>query len=150
MLIPSRIRHLRTNPIDMESIDCVGPLGGIEQAFVSMIQARMQAVVVNAESLFYQGKEMIAKLAMSGRLPTCVWVKEMVAVGALMSYGTDQCAIARRVPVYVDKILKGARPSELPVEQPTEYELVINLKTAKELGIAVPQMVLAQASDVIE
>jgi putative ABC transport system substrate-binding protein len=115
-----------------------------------MVQSGMQAVVVNAESLFYQAKEKIVKLAIARWLPTCVWVKEMVDVGALMSYGCDQKAIARKVAVYVDKILKGARPTDLPVEQPSTYELVINLKTARELALAVPSIVLAQANEVLE
>jgi putative tryptophan/tyrosine transport system substrate-binding protein len=106
--------------------------------------------VVNAESLFYQAKEKIAGFAIARRLRTCVWVKEMVDAGALMSYGTDQKAIARRVPVYVDKILKGAKPAYLPVEQPSTYELAVNLKTARELGLVVPPIVLAQANEVVE
>lgn len=110
----------------------------------------MQAIVINAESLFYKSKETLASLLMAHRLPTCAWVREMVEAGALMSYGTDQRAIARRVPVYVDKILKGAKPADLPVEQPTKFELVVNMKTAKELGVEVPRSFVAEADEVIE
>src|SRR6266581_7695702 len=82
-----------------------------------MLKARMQAVVVNAESLFYRGKERIAKLAITRRLPTCVWVRELVDAGALVSYSVDQRGIGRRVAVYVDRILKGEKPADMPVEQ---------------------------------
>jgi putative ABC transport system substrate-binding protein len=122
----------------------------LESAYGAMTKAGMQAVVVNAESLFYQGKQSIAKLELAHRLPTCVWVKEVVEAGALMSYGTDQRAIARRVAGYVDRILKGERPADMPVEQPTRFELIINLKTARALGLTVPPTLLAQADQVIE
>jgi putative ABC transport system substrate-binding protein len=114
-----------------------------------MIKAGMQAVVINAESLFYQGKDRIAKLAVARRLPTCVWVRELVEAGVLVSYGVDQRAIARQVAVYVDKILKGAKPADLPVEQPMRFDLVINLKTAEALGLAIPPTLLFQATEVI-
>jgi putative ABC transport system substrate-binding protein len=125
-------------------------LGQLDQAFDAMLKARMQAVVVNAESLFYQGKERIAKLALTRRLPTCVWVRELVDAGALVSYGVDQRGIARRVAVYVDRILKGEKPADMPVEQPTKFELIINLKTAKALGLTIPQTLILQADHVIE
>jgi len=128
----------------------VSSLGGLEDAFDAMVKAGMQAVVVNAESLFYQGKETIAKLALARRLPTCVWNRELAETGALVSYGTDQRAIARRVAYYVDRILKGEKPADIPVEQPTRFQLVINLKTAKALAIDVPPLLLTLADEVIE
>ena len=91
-----------------------------------------------------------AKLAETRKLPSCVWVREVLESGALFSYGVDQRAIARRVAVYVDRILKGANPAEMPVEQPTTFELVVNMKIAKLLGIKVPQSILIQATAVIE
>jgi ABC-type uncharacterized transport system substrate-binding protein len=115
-----------------------------------MVNAGMQAVVVNAESLFYPGREAIARLALARHLPTCVWVREVLEAGALVSYGVDQRAIARRTAAYVDRILKGEKPADLPVEQPTKFELIINLKTAKALGLAIPQLILARADEVIE
>jgi putative tryptophan/tyrosine transport system substrate-binding protein len=127
----------------------VRSLGQLDQAFDAMIKAGMQAVVINAESLFYQGKDRIAKLAVARRLPTCVWVRELVEAGVLVSYGVDQRAIARQVAVYVDKILKGAKPADLPVEQPMRFDLVINLKTAEALGLAIPPTLLFQATEVI-
>jgi putative tryptophan/tyrosine transport system substrate-binding protein len=128
----------------------VRALGELEAAFDAMIKAGMQAVVVNAESLFYQGKETIGKLALARRLPTCVWVREVLEAGSLVSYGTFQREIARRVAYFVDRILKGERPADIPVEQPTRFELAINLKIAKALGVTVPPTLLATATAVIE
>ena len=105
---------------------------------------------MNAESLSYVGKEAIAELATARRLPTCLWVREDVEAGALVSYGTDQRAIARRTAGYVDRILKGEKPAHIPVEQPTRFELVINLKTAKALGLTMPPALLTRADEVIE
>jgi putative tryptophan/tyrosine transport system substrate-binding protein len=122
----------------------------LEQTFNAMVNAGMQGVVVNAESLFYPPRETIAKLAIARRLPTCVWVKEMLEAGALLSYGADQRAIARRAAFYVDRILTGEKPAEMPVEQPTKFELAINLKTAKELGLEVPETLAAIADDLVK
>jgi putative tryptophan/tyrosine transport system substrate-binding protein len=125
-------------------------LGELDHAFDAMVRAGMQGVVVNAESLFYQGKHRIATLAIARRLPTCVWVKELVDEGALASYGVDQRAISRRVAVYVDRILKGEKPAEMPVEQPTRFELIINMKTAKALGLTIAPAILLRADQIIE
>ena len=125
-------------------------LDDLEGAFDAMTKADMQAAVVNAESLFYVGKSSIASLAVARHLPTCVWVRECAEAGALLSYGTDQRAIARRTAAYVDRILKGEKPAEIPVEQPTHFELTINLKTAKALGLTVPFSLLTRADHVIE
>ena len=128
----------------------VSSLGQLDQAFDAMAKAGMQAVVVNAESLLYQAKEKIAKLAVARRLPTCVWVREIVEQGTLVSYGVDQRQIARRVAVYVDRILKGERPGDMPVEQPTRFELIVNMKTARALGLTVPPSILLRADHVID
>jgi len=125
-------------------------LGQLDQAFDAMVRAGMQGVVINAESLFYQGKQRIAKLALTRRLPACVWVKELVDDGALVSYGVDQRAISRRVAVYVDRILKGEKPAEIPVEQPTKFEVIINMKTAKALGLTIAPTALLRADQIIE
>ena len=122
----------------------------LEAAFDAMVKVGMQAVVVNAESLFYQVKDAIAKLALDRRMPTCVWVKEVLDAGSLVSYGADQRAIARRVAVYVDRILKGERPADMPVEQPARFQLLLNLKTANALGLTVPPALLARADELIE
>jgi putative tryptophan/tyrosine transport system substrate-binding protein len=128
----------------------VRSLSDLEEAFDAKMKAGMQGVVVNAESLFYQGKETIAKLALARRLPSCVWVRQVVEAGSLVSYGTYQREIARRVAYYVDRILKGEKPADIPVEQPARFELVINLKTARALGTDVPPTLLARADEVIE
>jgi putative ABC transport system substrate-binding protein len=135
---------LTTQAFQARSID------EIEGAFDAMVKARMQAVVVNAESLFYQGKGLIARLAIARRLPTCVWVREVLEAGALISYGADQRAIARRVSAYVDRILKGEKAADLPVEQPTNFEMVINRKTATALGLKIPQSILVRADEAIQ
>jgi putative ABC transport system substrate-binding protein len=122
----------------------------LEPAFDAMARAGMQAVTVNPEGLAFQGRAIIAKLALARRLALCTYSRETFEPGALMSYGTDQVAICRRVAVYVDKILKGAKPSDLPVEQPTRFEYLINLKTAKAIGIEVSPLLLTRADEVIE
>jgi ABC-type uncharacterized transport system substrate-binding protein len=128
----------------------VRSVGELEPAFDAMVKARVQAVAVNAEGLFFQGRAIVARLALSRRLPTCVYSRETLEAGALMSYGPDQRAIFRRAATYVDKILKGAKPAELPVEQPTRFEFIVNLKTAGALGVKIPQIVLLRADQVIE
>ena len=122
----------------------------LERAFDAMAAAGMQAVTVNPEGLAYQARELIAKLALRRRLALCAYSRETFEPGAFMSYGTDHLAICRRAAVYVDKILKGNKPSDLPVEAPTKFELLVNLKTAKALGLNVPPALLARADEVIE
>ena len=110
----------------------------------------MQAVVTNADGLSFAQRELIGQLALKTRLPAAVWSRETLQPGTLLAYGTDSPTICRRTAVYVDKILKGAKPSDLPVEQPTKFEFLVNLKTAKALGITVPPSLLARADEVIE
>jgi putative ABC transport system substrate-binding protein len=115
-----------------------------------MAAARMQAVTVNQEGLAFQARELIAKLALLRRLALCAYSRETFEPGAFMSYGTDHRAICRRAAVYVDKILKGNKPSDLPVEAPTKFELLVNLKTAKAIGLTIPPTLLARADEVID
>ncbi len=128
----------------------VGTLDDLEPAFDAMIGDRMEAVFFNAESLFYVGKKRIAELALARKLPCCGYVKEVLDAGMLISYGADQRLIARRTAYYVDRILKGERPADMPVEQPTLFQLCINLTTAKALGLTIPPTLLARADEVIE
>jgi len=125
-------------------------LGDLEGAFDAMTSAGFQGLVIGGAGLFYQGRALIAKLAIEHRMSTCVWAREVFEAGALISYGPSLAAIARRTPIYVDKILKGAKPADLPVELPTKLEFLINLKTAKSIGLDVPQGAIARADDVIE
>ena len=106
--------------------------------------------MVSLDPLFQQQKNQIVELATKQRLPSIAAYGQYVEAGGLLSYGPDSREIFRRAATYVDKILKGANPGDLPVEQPTKFELVINLKTAKALGIKIPNPLLVQATKVIE
>jgi len=125
-------------------------LDELEPTVDAMARAGMQAITVNPEGLAFQGRAIIPKLALSRRLALCAYSRETFEPGALMSYGVDQRAICRRAAVYVDKILRGTKPGELPVEGPTTFEFLINRKTAKQLGFDVPPTLLARADEVIE
>jgi putative ABC transport system substrate-binding protein len=100
--------------------------------------------------MFLNERRHLVDLAAKNRLPTVFPYRESVDAGGLMAYGPNVSDLFRRAATYVDKILKGAKPSDLPVEQPTKFELVINLKAAKALGLTIPQSVLARAHDVVE
>jgi putative ABC transport system substrate-binding protein len=106
--------------------------------------------LVLAFGLYIAERQRIAKLALRHRLPTMFNVRDHAEAGGLMSYGTDFNDLSRRGAVYVDKILKGAKPADLPVQQPTKFELVINLKTAKALGLTIPPSLFARADQVID
>jgi putative ABC transport system substrate-binding protein len=110
----------------------------------------MQAVTPIQGGLFFQARRFIPELAIARRLPMLAYSRETFEYGALMSYAADQVEMCRRSAVYADKILKGAKPGDLPVEQPTKFELVVNLKTAKTLGLTVPLTLQAAANEVIE
>jgi putative tryptophan/tyrosine transport system substrate-binding protein len=119
-------------------------------AFASVAKAHPQALIALPAPLMNIHAGRIAELALRDRLPSIALNSEFPQAGGLMSYGPDLAALYRRAAVYVDKILKGAKPADLPVEQPTKFELIINLKTAKALGIIVPPTLLARADGVIE
>jgi putative ABC transport system substrate-binding protein len=110
----------------------------IEPAFDAMVRAGMQAVTPVQGGLFFQARAFIPKLAIARRLPMLAYSRETFEHGALVSYAADQVEMCRRSAVYADKILKGAKPGNLPVEQPTKFEFLINLKTANALGLGVP------------
>jgi putative tryptophan/tyrosine transport system substrate-binding protein len=122
----------------------------IEAAFVSLTKQRVGALLVAAHPLFRTQNEQIVALAARYAVPTSYESTIFTKVGGLMSYGTDDDDIARQLGAYTGRILKGEKPSELPVIQPTKFELVINMKTAKTLGLTVPQSLLARADEVIE
>jgi putative ABC transport system substrate-binding protein len=122
----------------------------IDRAFTAMGKESAGALLVTADPLFRTQQRRISKLAMENLLPAIYPSRESVDAGGLMSYATNFDGLYRRAAVYVDKILKGAKPAELPVEQPTTFEFVINLKTAQALGLTIPQHVLLQATEVIQ
>jgi putative ABC transport system substrate-binding protein len=105
---------------------------------------------VSAAGILFPRARRVAELSVKNRLPSMYGLREYVEAGGLISYGADINDIWRRAAVFVDKILKGAKPADLPVEQPTKFELVINLKTAKALGLTIPQSVLLRADQVLE
>jgi putative ABC transport system substrate-binding protein len=121
----------------------------IDNAFGAMNKGGTEALVVTPHSLFLQHGERILKHAAKNRLPAIYFQRVFVENGGLMSYATNNAAEFRRAAVYVDKILKGAKPANLPIEQPTKFELVVNLKTAKQIGLTIPPNVLARADRVI-
>jgi putative ABC transport system substrate-binding protein len=123
--------------------------GDIEKVFAALDKERLDGLYVSGSPLMYASGKQIVGFALKSRLPSMYQNKEAVDVGGLMSYGADLTDSYRRVAYYVDKILKGAKPADLPVEQPTKFELVINLKTAKQIGVTIPQKVLGRADRVI-
>jgi putative ABC transport system substrate-binding protein len=135
--------------ITIEPVEVMG-LGEIPSAFAKIDQLNVNGLVGTADSLFTVERKNIIQLAIERRLPTMMHSRETAQAGALMSYAPSYVLMARRTAIYVDKILRGAKPADLPVEQPTKFELIINLQTAKMLGLDVPPMLLARADEVIE
>ena len=123
---------------------------GLERVFAALIKERPGGLLVAPAPLLAANEEKIAGFAIKSRLPSMFSNREAVDAGGLMSYGADLADSYRRVAYYVDRILKGAKPADLPVEQPTKFELVINLKTAKQIGLTIPQSLLYRADKVIK
>jgi putative ABC transport system substrate-binding protein len=121
-----------------------------EKAFASIAHERPEALALLASNMFLAHRARIVDLAARHRLPATFSERSFVEAGGLMSYGPDQKAIFRQLANYVDRILKGARPGDLPIEQPTKFELVINLKTAKALGLTIPPSLLGRADELIQ
>jgi putative ABC transport system substrate-binding protein len=122
----------------------------LDQAFSNIVSGRANALVVLSTPVFLGERRRLAQMAATNRLPAVFSFREYVDAGGLLSYGPNLADLSRRAATYVDKILKGAKPGDLPVEQPTRFELVINLKTAKELGLTIPQSMIARADEVVE
>ena len=122
----------------------------IDVAFAAIIRERAEGVIVDSDYVTAGNKTRMVEFTAANRLPAMYTWKMYVDAGGLMSYGPSFYELWRHAPTYVDKILRGAKPADLPVEQPTRYELVVNLKTAKELGVTIPQSILARVDEVIE
>jgi ABC-type uncharacterized transport system substrate-binding protein len=122
----------------------------LDSAFASITRARAGAVLLIADTMFFLHRGRLARLAARNRLPSISASSEMATAGLLMSYGPNLAHEFRRAADYVDKILKGAKPADLPVEQPTTFEFVINLKTAKALGLTIPKSLLLRADEMIQ
>jgi putative ABC transport system substrate-binding protein len=121
-----------------------------EQAFIATIKDRSRGLVVLPAVFFTMNRKRIAELSIKSRLPAIYWQKEFAEAGGLLAYGPSSPDQFRRVGVLAGKVLKGAKPAELPVEQPTKYELVVNLMTAKQIGVTIPQSLLFRANNVIK
>ena len=139
-------RFLGVQPQSLE----VRSLDEIENAFKTATRAKAAAILVLPTSILNAQYKRISELAANNRLPTMFGGSLYMDAGGLMSYGPDYADLYRRAATYVDKILKGAKPTDLPVEQPTKFEFVINLKTAKQIGLTIPPNVLARADKVIK
>jgi putative ABC transport system substrate-binding protein len=135
--------------LQVQSISVSDP-GEYRNAFTAMTRERAQGLVILSDATFYGRRRELALLAQSHSLPAIAWAGELATEGILLGYGPDGVAQARRSAHYVDKILKGAKPGEIPMEQPVKFELRVNLKTARALQIPIPQSVLVRADEVIQ
>ena len=140
----ARMLGIQVQPIEARASDAIEP------AFAAMSREHAQALIVLVDSTLVADRVRIAALAARGRLPAMYGLTDHVRAGGLMAYGANVADLYRRAATYVDKILRGARPADLPVEQPTTFELVINRKTATALGLAIPLSLLQRADQVIE
>jgi putative tryptophan/tyrosine transport system substrate-binding protein len=122
----------------------------IEAAFASLAQIRTDAPIVGTDALFFSERDQVVSLASHHAIPAIYDTREFAAASGLISYGPSLTEANREGGIYAGRVLKGAKPADLPVQLPTKFELVINLKTAKALGIAVPQILLVEADEVIE
>jgi len=142
--LPARQLGLQLHSLEVRSPD------DFDKAFEDATRARAGALVVTGDPVITANLKRVAGLAAKSRLPSIYQSSEFTDAGGLVAYGPDRADLYRRAATYVDKILKGAKPGDLPIEQPTKFELLVNLKTAKALGIKVPQPLLLQATRVIE
>ncbi len=148
--LPSTEAAARSLGLQLQSLELRDPPYDYESAMSTAVQSQAEALVVLSSPLFYPHRKQIAVLTIKHRLPAMFLFGFYVKAGGLMSYGVNMPDMYRSGATYVDKILKGAKPANLPVEQPTKFELVINQKTAKQMGVTVSPVVLFQASEVIQ
>ena len=140
----------RSLGIRVQSLEIRNPSDDLRGAFATAAKGRADALYVATTGVFFRERAQIAQLAVNHRLPAVSTFREFAEAGGLMSYGANLPDMFRRAAIYVDKILKGAKAGDLPMEQPTKFELVINLKTAKALGLTIPPSLLQRADQVIE
>jgi putative tryptophan/tyrosine transport system substrate-binding protein len=149
----SQLREVETAAqsigIRIQRVEARGP-EEFESAFAAMTGERAAALLVANDTTFLVNRAKVAELALKSRLPTMNYYREMVEAGGFMAYAVNMAGFTPRAAVYVDKILKGAKTADLPVEQPTKFELVINMKTAKALAITIPPSLLARADELIQ
>jgi putative ABC transport system substrate-binding protein len=139
----ARSLGLHVNTVEVRGAKDIAPA-------IAALKGRTDGIYIQADPLLNTHRIQINTLALSAQLPTMYGIREFVDAGGLMSYGPNFSDLYRRAADYVDKILRGAKPSEIPVEQPTKFDLVINLTTAKALGLQIPDRLLALADEVIE
>jgi putative ABC transport system substrate-binding protein len=139
----------RSLRLQLQSVE-VSRADEIDRAFAALTTGRAEALIVNGSAFTFAIRGLIASLAQKNRLPTMFGTRDFVDVGGLMAYGPGVTELWRRSATFVGKILKGAKPGDLPVEQPTKFELVINLKTAKALGLTLPPSLLRRADAVVQ
>ena len=140
----------RTLGVQVQYVD-VRDLAGLDPAFADAVRARANALLVRADPFVMEANDRrVVALADKHRLPAAYWLETYPQLGGLVSYGADLHDVHRRSASYVDRILKGARPADLPIEEPTKFELIVNLKTARALGLTVPPSILARANEVIQ
>ena len=139
----------RSLGVQLQLLEARGP-EDFDGAFAAMAKERVGALLVVSDSMFSLHRTRLLDLAARSRLPAAYGFRDLVEAGGLMSYGPSVPDLYRRAATYVDKILKGAKPGDLPVEQPTKFELVINIKTAKALGLTIPQSMFIRADQIIQ
>jgi putative tryptophan/tyrosine transport system substrate-binding protein len=152
-LDPARLESMRdvAQPLGLKLVAAEARgLDTLEQAFATMVREQMQAFILVSDTVLFNFRQQIAVMALKNRLPSTSSLKEFAEAGLLLSHGPDFQHLYNRAAVFIDKIFKGAKPADLPVEQPTKFELVVNLKTAKSLGLTVTSSLLARADEVIE
>jgi putative ABC transport system substrate-binding protein len=135
--------------VRLQVVEARGP-ADFGRAFSDMTRARADALTVLGSAMFFSERKRLLDLTAKNRLPAVYSQREFVDAGGLMAYGPNLADFFRHAATYVDKILKGAKPADLPVEQPTKFELVVNLKTAKALGLTIPPSLLGRADQVIQ
>jgi putative ABC transport system substrate-binding protein len=139
----------REEGVTLQPVEARDP-ADLDKAFAAMVRERADAVITFSDTMTYVFSSRVAQLAAESRLPLMSPFRETTEAGGLMSYGPSIPDMFRRAAGYVDKILKGAKPADLPVQQPTKFEMVINLKTAKALGLTIPPALLLRADQAIE